>query len=408
MPTESFERRAAYITFFLVVAANAFSISFFQILSLVFMGFVLIDFLKTRRVRFVKPIFFMLLCGYLAINLISLTQTDYLAQSLRGAFRVFRHLLLCLSIVYILDTEDKIRRIFYWFAGVGFVIALDALIQGASGYEPLRQRVMTPYYLGIVSRLTGPFNHANDFSAYLTVLFFIFLGLIQNSRRGFPRKTVLFFWTGLLAVLTCLAGTYSRGAWIAVAISCLFFAVAGRNKWLAAFVLVAILWAVFLAPPMVKNRLSTLLDFKQGTVHERKELWGEALRMIREKPFLGRGVNTYAKYEPFYKNSDLKLDDQYAHNGYLHIAVELGLLGLLSFLVVMAYALVSGFKCFVKAKANFLALTGMSLIFGILAFLIHSATDTNLQSVLLVNLLWISVGLVVAIKGILERRLSHP
>ena len=36
---------------------------------------------------------------------------------------------------------------------------------------------------------------------------------------------------------------------------------------------------------------------------------------------------------------------------------------------------------------------GRATAFGIAAFLIHSATDTNLQSILLVNSLWIWVGI---------------
>ena len=126
---------------------------------------------------------------------------------------------------------------------------------------------------------------------------------------------------------------------------------------------------------------------------ERVELWKESLRMICARPWLGSGVNTYARVEPLYKNKSSHTDFQYAHNGYLQIAAETGLAGLASFLAAVTYFLWVSLRAFLDCKLPFLRISGLALVFGVFSFLIHSATDTNLHSTPLVNTLWVVMGL---------------
>lgn len=398
-----FEKKAAVLALFFTIISNSFSIAFFEFFSSVLMGFVLLGLLRSRKAEFgATRIFLWLAAVYFAINLFSVTQSSYPTESWRGIFRVFRHVFLSAAVLYTVDSEAKLRKMFYCLAATALVIGLDALIQGLTGFEILRHRPMTPFF-GETKRLTGPFGHANDFSAYLTVVFFVFFGFIQRGQALIGGRTRVFLWTGLAVVAACLAGTYSRGAWLAVGFTAALFALTTGNKKLFILVVGVILAAVFFSPPLVKMRLESLLSWKEGTVHERSELWSESVRMIREKPILGRGINTYARNEPFYKSGAPNVDNQYAHNGYLQMTAEIGLIGLASFLALLAYSLAVSFRSFFSGS-GFTAVAGLSLGFGVLAFLIHSATDTDLQSVLLVNLLWISLGLLLAARNCLIRR----
>jgi O-antigen ligase len=144
---------------------------------------------------------------------------------------------------------------------------------------------------------------------------------------------------------------------------------------------------------LMRERVRSLGNFRDTTIRERAELWGESLRMVKESPWLGLGVNTYARNEPLYKKEGSQTDKQYAHNGYLQIAAETGLLGLSSFLAAVVYLWFASLKAFLRAPNPFLRAAGLGLLCGILAFLIHSATDTDLQSTLLVNTLWLAMGM---------------
>ena len=127
--------------------------------------------------------------------------------------------------------------------------------------------------------------------------------------------------------------------------------------------------------------------------------------MIKDSPVLGLGVNTYSRNEFARKWPGANADHQYADNGYLQMAAEIGLLGLFSFLSVMLYLLFVCFKTFLTDKKNpsDLVAIGLSLTFGAVVFLIHGAFDTGLQSLLLVNLLWMAAGFAYAVRRTLSR-----
>ena len=132
--------------------------------------------------------------------------------------------------------------------------------------------------------------------------------------------------------------------------------------------------------------------------------------MIQKSPFLGLGVNTYAKNEPFYKDADSKIDDQYAHNGYLQMAAEIGGLGLLSFLAVIVCLYILTLGVFVRSGTVFLKRTGLAFLSALFSLLIHSAADTDLQSLLHINTLWLGMGLALAAGDLVlnEKRFGNP
>jgi O-antigen ligase len=267
------------------------------------------------------------------------------------------------------------------------VILIDAVIQGLTGRELILGRAMTKYYED-VGRVTATFVHANDFSAFLSVMLFFYLGALMSGRDSYPAWKRVVWAIGLILSFICLLWTYSRGAWFAVLISFVLSMLFRRNwKLIAAFA--ALLAAgIFFAPPALKQRFDSVKSLAtSGTVVERKILWGESVRMIQKSPWLGLGVNTYARNEPLYKEAG-KTDYQYAHNGYLQIGAEVGLLGLGAFMLIVLY-----FLFYAVPGLSASGGMGYAYAFGITAFLIHSAADTNLQSVRLINLLWLLWGL---------------
>ena len=56
-----------------------------------------------------------------------------------------------------------------------------------------------------------------------------------------------------------------------------------------------------------------------------------------------------------------------------------------------------------RAPSASAAAPGAALTAGVFAFLLHSATDTNLQSLRLVSLLWFSMGLAMAARRLVRR-----
>jgi O-antigen ligase len=385
-------RRAAFWALCAIVPCITFSNSLFEISSSIFIGLSFVVFFTEKRFQIIKSPFLILLLIYLLMNFLSLTKTSDMGASWRGIFKVLEGLAICFFTATIVDSEEKLKKIFQWFLVVALIIALDALIQGVIGFDLLRKRPMTPY-IGELQRLTGPFRHANDFSAYLTIILFLFVGALHRGREFFSWRSYIFYAAGFLVVLASFLGTYSRGAWVAAAITFCLYVLFERSRILIGMLVLLGLWAFFLSPLTLRERALSLLDPQNNTIVERRELWGESLRMVRQSPWFGLGVNTYAKNERLFKEEGSKIDFQYAHNGYLQMAAEIGWLGLGSFLAALLYFWVTAARTFLRSKRLFLRTAGVSLLFGILSFMIHSASDTNLQSLLLVNTLWLAIGL---------------
>lgn len=389
---------SAFVSLFFVMGTLCFSIALFEISSAIFLGLTLLLIIHPegqKRAAILRNGFVFLAVLYFLINVLSLTQTAYWAVSLRGLFKVLKNIVLCLAVFTVVDSKERFRKVFEFFLLAAVLISIDALLQGVIGFDLIRRRHMIPYITG-VGRLTGPFRHPNDFSAYLSFVIFLFLGMLRDGFKLFDWKKYLFILAGTILVSACLVGTYSRGAWLAVIVSFVSLVVFKRSKWLLTIFLLLGIWAFLFSPPLIKARVTSLWSSKGGTLVERVSLWRESFAMIKKSPFLGLGVNTYARNEPFFKTGEPNIDNQYAHNGYLQIAAETGLLGLFSFLSVLLYFFWRTGKRFLKTEDLFLKTAGTALLFGIFAFLLHSTIDTNLQSVLLVNTLWLAMGVTLA------------
>ncbi len=110
----------------------------------------------------------------------------------------------------------------------------------------------------------------------------------------------------------------------------------------------------------------------------RSELWQNTSKMIKDHPIIGVGLGTYQFVYPRYDQSSGILRAEQAHNDYLHIIAETGVIGLIltiSFIVILfgkGLALMQTRNI----KRSAVILGSLAGCFGIA---IHSFVDFNLQ-----------------------------
>ncbi len=145
-------------------------------------------------------------------------------------------------------------------------------------------------------------------------------------------------WIQLVLCATGILLTGSRAGLVCLALAStmLLFALPHYSLWKKNFSLVAIGCAVATAliavPPTTWQRLFTLkTEVTEGTLNERTVIWAAGLSVFRDHPFVGVGAGAYGP-------SVLpKLDIAfYAHNSFLSILVELGVVGALILLGLLA------------------------------------------------------------------------
>jgi len=169
-------------------------------------------------------------------------------------------------------------------------------------------------------------------------------------------------------------------ATIAVAaIGGLWVTSARRRGWaitaLVGFLAVAVLFGIWIGLGPVAERYEALAT----DYHLRMNIWKDTLSLIRAHPLFGTGFGTYATvYTTVQTTSLLNLVD-HAHNDYLEITVELGIIGagLLFGLILSVLARgISAFYRLRQTREGFLVLGSCG---SILAILFHSLADFNLQ-----------------------------
>ena len=159
-------------------------------------------------------------------------------------------------------------------------------------------------------------------------------------------------WIPLLALGACATGivfTLTRQVWLAAALGTLV-AMLARPKLRLLIIPVAVATAVgvlglLAVVPGFNERATARLDAKRP-VWDRLNSNDAALRMIGERPILGWGWYAFddRSAEFFRSAPDRPLTQVNLHNVFLGYAVELGIFGLLAWIVAVAVAVGTGLR----------------------------------------------------------------
>ncbi len=121
----------------------------------------------------------------------------------------------------------------------------------------------------------------------------------------------------------------------------------------------------------------------------RPEMWASAVKQFRLSPVLGTGSGTYLYYERRFRYPSDYADAIYAHNDYLHLLAEFGIIGLAGFLLFFGTHVGHGLRSFHWLTTERLNALGrvrsdtLALNIGVLSalstYVIHSMFDFNLH-----------------------------
>lgn len=233
-------------------------------------------------------------------------------------------------------------------------------------------------------RATSLFPDPHMFSFYLGLLAPLAFGLVMQN-KGKKGLSILSF--SLIIVADLL--TFSRGGYVGLFGGLVFiglFAWIGmsqRYKIITAIVFLSGL-AILFVPSPVSQRFLSSFDLKEGSNQGRMQMWQKASSVILDKPVLGTGIGNYplevvatATYR----------DPIYAHNTYLDIAVETGILNALIWISLLVSAM---FGFWHKAKKERLFLFAL---ISLIIFATHSMVETAIYSPVVLSLFLVILSL---------------
>lgn len=222
--------------------------------------------------------------------------------------------------------------------------------------------------------------------------------------------------SGLLVI--GLIFSWSRGSWLGFAASMGAILLALPRKWWygvaplgIAILLIAALWITGSLPASVISRVESVTDeitafsdvrgvditpANYANV-ERLAHWQAALNMARANPWLGVGFGNYEVAYPAYNLLNWPLALGHAHNYYLNVFAEAGMIGLLGYVALWVSIMALTWRA--RRHPDPLARLIAVGLFGTWTYLaVHSLTDN-----LYVNNLFLHLGVMLGVLAVLHK-----
>jgi putative inorganic carbon (hco3(-)) transporter len=280
-------------------------------------------------------------------------------------------------------------------------------------------------------RAFGTFGQPNPFGGFMGLLAPIALAMAWGyllrffGGRGTHRSRRLlllglgFYGVGGLLLVVGVLISWSRGAWIALTLSMLVMLLAlPRRLWhgisvgLLLILLLLGLWFGGYVPQSIGDRLASVADMfavadvrgvditlENYPVIERLAHWQAAVRMAEAEPYLGVGFGNYEVAYDLYRLIDWRVPLGHAHNYYLNVLAEAGIIGALVYFWLLLMVLWLGWRvrCHPDEQSRCFAVGFVGMWSY---FLVHSLTDS-----LYVNGVFLHIGVLLGILSVLHHEL---
>jgi O-antigen ligase len=267
----------------------------------------------------------------------------------------------------------------------------------------------------VTNRAQAGFEHPNVLAFYLVLTLPLALAL---GVTGPVRPRPVFLATAAL-ITSGLVLTSTRGALVGVALALLVL-LAGTPYRRMAIGFVTVIAVVAVLNPstvlerpevsVVGTRLSTIATGKETSTNPRIEIWEKAPEIIANYPLLGVGEGNFAPVSLRYGLYDVDADGlpyDHAHNIFLTVTAELGLvgLGLLLFVVFSVFRTLM-FTLRDREAPEFLpALALTAALVGIVA---NGMTDYPPRTNVIMAVILLEIGLLIALERSISARKAEP
>ena len=262
----------------------------------------------------------------------------------RDSLRVLLFFLASLSFCYVIAVDfrepARLRRLLAHLYVALLCISLYAIIQNVFGLVAVNESFTdVAANKGVPGRVYATLDNPINLSEF--ILLFMPLGAAFAAGAKKPWLRVLLA-LGLAFPALAMLMTYARGGWIAILLAAgvfTFFC----NKRLIPALFVLILLAIPFLPGSVMTRLATMANSKDSSALHRLQIWQGVARLLRDDhrffTGIGLGPECFRLIYPSYSMYTAKYGAYHTQMHYLELVLELGVMGLVSFLYLMGKTL---------------------------------------------------------------------
>jgi len=387
------------------------------VLGLMFWGLKMIS---REEIKFTStPLNFPTL-SFIAICVLSLIWSNSFFISLKELPLFLAGPLLYFVITNSINDERQINRILDILLLVGGLFGIYGIFQyNGIDFSFWAQNIGRQQVFGL-------FGNVNFFAEYLIVPLPIAVSLFLVSQNKFKKILLLI---AILAMGSSLIATFTRGSYLSLGSALIFmfflFLISHgkgfikNNIKIFIIILVAIIIITFLfVVPTSLNRSGTVISKikERASIRElinefsfgrRTAIYKFTTLMIKDRPLLGSGIGTY-KYNTLRYQAEFFAQGENrslyphgfadkAHNEYLQLWAELGIIGLGIFIWLMISYFRFGLKILRKIKDESRQGIIIGLMGAVVTVLVDSIFGFPLHLPATIVLFWLALGLTVAV-----------
>lgn len=309
-------------------------------------------------------------------------RTAYRSTTIHQGMLYVSYALLCFLLTQSLGTQRQIKMLASAISIYGFGLALFALLQSVSSNGKL-------YWVRKIDAgwIYGPYINHNHYAGLMELLVPIPLVLsLAHGVRSTHRKMAL----GAAAVMAStifLSG--SRGGMLAfvaqmIVLVVVLFKYSDTGKGGRAFGVFLLLLTVMLAWLGGSELTHRIEAVNNGPQHElsdqvRPRIDRDALKMFRYHPLLGFGLGTFEDVYPQFRSFYTENYIDQAHNDYLQLLDEMGILGFAVMLWFLAVFYIRAFRKIKNWRHDLYGAATLAAMLGCTGILVHSLLDFNLH-----------------------------
>lgn len=330
-----------------------------------------------------NPLFFpMGAFGVLVLAQLVFRLSAYPHDTVSLALLYVSYTVLCFLAAQTLIRGSQARSLAIVFLVYGAAMASFALVQGISSNGKLYW-IRLPRLGGWIY---GPYVNHNHYAGLMEML--IPIPLVLSLTRLASTKTR----NAAAAAAAIMVGTIflsgSRGGMLAIVAELVILAVLLLKQkrglrtaiGLGVFLVIVVVLLIWVGGSDLSRRLSPASPSHSDlSTDVRKYINRDGFRMFLKKPVLGWGLGTFPVVYPQFRSFYTNFFVNEAHNDYLQLLVEMGVLGF----ATMIWFLVTLYSRAIKKIGNWSGeISGaatLACLLGLSGILVHSAVDFNLQ-----------------------------
>lgn len=285
------------------------------------------------------PLLAFLALGFWLMN----TVFDYYSIAVDGYRATVQYMLWFFVVTRMLRDDRDFKTLYFAMVALATVIALHGIYQYIVAV-PIPSNWTDQAEQSVRTRVYSIFGSPNIMGDYMVMFAPMAAGLAYYLPKTWQK---LLAWACAFAMCFACLFTMSRGAWVAMAVAVVLFCLLVDRR-LFALLVVAAVAAMFL--PFVASRIGYLFteQFAESTARGgRASRWHYGLNYLVESghPWLGLGLGMFGGAIAMQTKIIDQWDYFYLDNYYLKIMVEMGYLGFIFFVVLLAALVLIGLRC---------------------------------------------------------------